>query len=83
MQRYTEQLIEDIREAKKRPRPPKMELPPELELMRGAEEYLHGELHKMGDLFGLKKEQFPPPGKLSKKTNRGYYKKPNRTMGGL
>ena len=67
MQRYTEQLIEDIREAKKRPRPPKMELPPELELMRGAEEYLHGKLYKMGNLFGLQKEQFPPSEKLDEK----------------
>ena len=67
MQRYTEQLIEDIQNAKKRPLPPKMELPPELEFVRGAEEYLHGDFHKPGKLFGLKKEQFPPAEKLNAK----------------
>ncbi len=65
MQRYVEQLIGDLREAKKRPRPPKMELPPELEFVRGAEEYLHGELYEMRELFGLEKEQFPPTEKLN------------------
>ena len=67
MQRYTEQLIEDIREAKKRPRPPKMFLPQELEMSRGPEEYLHGKQYKLGKLFGLEKKQFPPIEKLSKK----------------
>ena len=67
MQRYIEQLIEDIQNAKKRPRPPKMELPPELEFVRGAEEYLHGELFEIGKLFGLEKKQFPPAEKLNTK----------------
>ncbi len=65
MQRYIDQLIGDIREAKNRPRPQKMELPPELEFVRGAEEYIHGELFEMGSLFGLKKIQFPPVEKLN------------------
>ena len=65
MQRYIEQLIEDIEEAKNRPRPPKMLLPPELEFVRGAEEYLHGEQYEMGKLFGLEIKQFPPEDKLS------------------
>jgi len=67
MQRYTEQLIEDIQDAKKRPRPPKMELAPELEFVRGAEEYLHGKFYKMGKLFGLEKKQFPSIDKLNPK----------------
>ena len=65
MERYINQLIDDMREAKKRPRPQKMELPPELEFVRGAEEYLHGELFEMGSLFGLKKMQFPLVEKLN------------------
>ncbi len=58
MQRYTEQLIEDIQEEKKRPRPSKMELASELEFVRGVEEYLHGRFYKMGKLFGLEKNDF-------------------------
>ena len=65
MQKYVNQLIGDLREAKKRPRPPKMSLPPELEFVRGAEEYLHGERYKMSQLFGLEKIQFPPKDKLT------------------
>jgi len=71
MQRYTEQLIGDIKRAKDNPRPKKMELPPELEFVRGAEEYLHGELYEMGNLFGLEKVQFPSVEKL----NQGQIKK--------
>jgi hypothetical protein len=67
MQKYIAQLIEDIQEAKRRPHPPKMFLPPELECMRGAEEYLHGEYYEMGQLFGLKKIQFPPIDRLNPK----------------
>ncbi len=65
MQRYIDQLIGDMQEAKNRPRPQKMSLPPELEFVRGAEEYLYGELYEMGNLFGLKKMQFPPVEKLN------------------
>lgn len=42
-----------------------MELPPELEFVRGVEEYLHGEFYEMRKLFGLEKIQFPPLEKLS------------------
>ena len=65
MQHYIYQLIGDMRQAKNRPRPQKMELPPELEFVRGAEEYLHGELFEMGNLFGFEKMQFPPVEKLN------------------
>ena len=67
MQKYVEQLIDDMQIAQKRPRPPKMELPPELEFMRGAEEFLHGDLYEMGNLFGLEKLQFPTVDRLNSK----------------
>ncbi len=67
MQRYIEQLIEDILEAKKTPRPPKMFLPQELEMFRGPEEYLHGKQYEIGKLFGLEKKQFPPIEKLNER----------------
>ena len=67
MQKYVEQLIDDMQIAQKRPRPLKMELPSELEFVRGAEEYLHGDLYEMGNLFGLEKIQFPLAYKLNPK----------------
>ena len=67
MERYIEQLVEDLREAKHKTRPPKMILPTNLEFVRGVEEYLHGEQYEMGKLFGIEKKQFPPIEKLTTK----------------
>ena len=60
MERYINQLVEDIRKAAKQKRPPKMQLDPELEVVRGAEEYLYGTPYKLSSLLGLNKNAFPP-----------------------
>ncbi|MDA3894057.1 MAG: hypothetical protein PF517_20555 [Salinivirgaceae bacterium] len=65
MQNYINQLVSDLQNAQHHARPAKMELPPELEFVRGAEEYLHGELYPMGKLFGLENMQFPPADRLN------------------
>ncbi len=65
MDRYFNQLIEDLKNAAKRKRPPKMELDPELEVVRGAEEYLYGTPYMLGVLLGISKNTFPPPEKLN------------------
>lgn len=67
MDRYIHQLVEDIKMAAKRKRPPKMELDPELEVVRGAEEYLYGTAYKLSTLLGLNKNAFPPTEKLNDK----------------
>ena len=67
MQRYVQQLLTDIESAKKRPTPPKMELTPDLEVVRGAEEFLYGQEFEMEKIFGLEKQEFPPIEKLNTK----------------
>jgi len=63
---YVSQLLEDLVKAKENPRPPKIELAPELEFVRGAEEFLHGKQYPMSELYGIDKKQFPPIEKLTK-----------------
>ncbi len=65
MEQYIKQLINDLRDAAQRTRPMKMELAPDLEVVRGAEEYLYGTQHKLGSLFGIEKTAFPPLTKLN------------------
>jgi len=67
MERYLSQLIEDLKNAAKRKRPPKMELDPELEVVRGAEEYLYGTPYKLSTLLGIDKNAFPPQEKFNDK----------------
>jgi hypothetical protein len=65
MQNYVNLLIQDIKASQKRKRPPKKILSPELESVRGAEQYLYGDQYEIGNLFGLEKKQFPPVEKLT------------------
>ncbi len=74
MQRYIEQLIDDIREATWNLRPPhelweesKADPDNELELedMSFVEQYLYGETQPIGQITGIATEQLPQPEKLN------------------
>jgi hypothetical protein len=76
MQRYIEQLIEDIHEATGNIRPPHElweksgadpDCEPELEDMSYVEQYLYGEKEPIAQITGISQEQLPPPGKLTRK----------------
>ncbi|MCF6240685.1 MAG: hypothetical protein L3J74_04995 [Bacteroidales bacterium] len=47
MQRYTEQLIKDLHNAKNKHCLFKMHLPPKFVFVQGVEEYLYGEMYEL------------------------------------
>jgi hypothetical protein len=68
MDRYISQLIEDMRDcARNLPERPKLNLPEEMEVLRGVIEYENAEYLPIQDWFGINKEYYPDESKLNDK----------------
>lgn len=67
MQRYIEQLVEDIQIASHKLKPPRKlwaDISDELEDMSYVEQYLYGEKQPIAQITTIAQEQLPPPEKL-------------------
>jgi len=66
MDKYIEQLIDDMREAAKNlPPVPDFDLPEEMEFLQGVMEWEEADYKPMQEWFGLEKKHFPPSDSLN------------------